>query len=138
MERPDVTLDLTWLGELRLAVTAGAPRFVLDSDGREGPSPMQALAAALAACMAMDVVEILRKGRHDLQALSVHVTGRRAGEPPRRYEAVALHFRIGGPVPPAAAERAVALSREKYCSVLHSLRPDLALTATFEIDISGR
>jgi putative redox protein len=134
METPEISLDLVWQGDLRLGVTAGAPGLVLDSDGRQGPSPMQALAAAVGACMAMDVVEILRKGRHDLRSLAVRVTGRRAAEPPRRFEALAVHFRIGGAVPTSAAERAVELSRAKYCSVLHSLRPDLALTAHFDIE----
>jgi putative redox protein len=43
---------------------------------------------------------------------------------------VTLHFEVTGDVPPERVERAIALSREKYCSVWHSLREDIALTVS--------
>jgi len=46
---------------------------------------------------------------------------------------VQLRFAIHGDVPAAAVERAITLSREKYCSVWHSLRPDIELTTAFDI-----
>jgi putative redox protein len=47
--------------------------------------------------------------------------------------AIDLRYRITGEVPPVAVERAIALSREKYCSVWHSLREDIAFTTSYEI-----
>jgi len=44
-----------------------------------------------------------------------------------------LKFDIRGDVPVAAVERAIALSRDKYCSVWHSLRQDITLTTTYAI-----
>ena len=132
-EKPPVLLDLTWDADLRFSgTTAGIP-FVLDSASKAGPSPMQALAAGLAGCMAMDVVHILTKGRHELRGLTLHLVGRRADEPPRRFVAIELTFEITGPVPVEQAERAVQLSREKYCSVWASMRPDIAFNVTATI-----
>ena len=83
--------------------------------------------------MAADVVDILRKGRHPLTALRATFTGARAEQPPRRFTHIELRFEIQGAVPPEAVERAIALSREKYCSVLHSFRQDIPVSISFEI-----
>ncbi len=94
---------------------------------------MQALAYALMACMAMDVVHILQKGRHDLKALKVHFDGERATEHPRRYTAMNLRFEITGDVPDEAMTRAIELSHDKYCSVSNSIREDIKFTTSFTI-----
>ena len=75
--------------------------MTLDSEAKAGPSPMQALAFALAGCMAMDVVHVLRKGKNDLRGLRVDLTGARASEDPHRFTAIALHYAITGDVPTA-------------------------------------
>jgi putative redox protein len=131
--KPSVTVELRWDGELRFNARVGSNQLVIDSDGRAGPSPVQALALGLAGCMAVDVVHILRKGRHPLQGLRVTLTGQRAEEEPRRLVAVDLHFALDGAVPNETAARAIELSREKYCSVWHSLRQDIALRTGFDI-----
>ena len=84
--------------------------------------------------MAADVVSILVKGRAGLEGLRTRLVGERRGEEPRRFVKIALHFVVTGAVPPEKVERALALSREKYCSVWHSLRQDIDLTTTFEIE----
>jgi putative redox protein len=80
------------------------------------------------------VIDILRKGRHGVTGLHITLSAERAAEPPRRLTRVALHFAITGPVPEAAAERAIALSREKYCSVWHSLRQDIDFRISFKVE----
>lgn len=132
-DRITTTAELTWDADLRFSAKSGGAQLVIDSRGEAGPSPMQTLAISLAGCMAIDVVDILRKGRHDLRGLRVTFSGLRAGEPPKRYESIALHYIIEGEVPEAAVERAIALSREKYCSAWHSMRQDIELTVTHEI-----
>jgi len=132
-DRITTTAELTWTSDLCLRATGGGSEVMIDSNGKAGPSPMQTLAISLAACMAIDVVDIIKKGRHDLLGLRVSFTGLRAPAPPKRYEEITLHYIIEGNVPPAAIERAIALSREKYCSVWHSMRQDIALTVTHEV-----
>jgi putative redox protein len=131
--RPDVRLEVEWEGDLRFRGRAGDVELVLDSDGKAGPSPVQALAFALAGCMAIDVVHILRKGRLDVAGLKAALVAERAGADPRRIVRVGLHFRVTGDVPADKVERAIALSHERYCSVWHSLRPDTEFTTSFEI-----
>jgi putative redox protein len=131
--RPPTIVDLEWESDLRLHAKAGENQLILDSAGVAGVSPMQALALALAGCMAMDVVHILRKGRHDLRGLRVRLTGQRAAEEPRRFTAIALHFVVSGSVQSDPIQRAVALSRDKYCSVWNSMRQDISLDVTHEI-----
>jgi len=111
--------------------------MVLDSAGLAGPSPVQALALALAGCMGMDIVYILRKGRLDLQGLKVALTAERAQEDPHRITAVAIDVTVTGNVPKEAVQRAIDLSHEKYCSVWHSMRQDIAFTTTFSVGMVG-
>jgi putative redox protein len=83
--------------------------------------------------MATDIVLILQKGRHSLEGFAVALTGDRASDDPRRFLRITLDFHVKGSIPAAAVERGIALSREKYCSVWHSLRQDIELTTTFDI-----
>ena len=131
--KPPVAAELIWSGDLRFGATSGVTALVTDGDSTAGPSPVQLLAIALAGCISIDVVDIIRKGRHPLTAFRSTVTGTRAPKPPRRLLSAHLQFHVHGNVPRAAVERAIALSREKYCSVWHSLRQDIELTTGFEI-----
>ena len=125
--------SLTWAGELTFNASSGTQHLTLDSNGVAGPSPVQALAFAIAGCMSMDVVEILRKGRHPATSLDVAFHGERAQEPPHRFTTVTLTFIVGGDVPGDAVRRAIALSHEKYCSVSNSLRGDIKFVTEFEV-----
>jgi putative redox protein len=131
--RPPLVAELVWSGDLRFEASSGANSAIIDGDSKSGFSPTQYAAIGLAGCMAADVVDILRKGRHPLTALRVTFTGTRAEQPPRRFLQIELRFGVHGAVPPEAVERAIALSREKYCSVWHSFRQDIALSTTFHI-----
>ena len=127
------TLELIWEHDLVLKGRSGDAEMVLDSAGKAGPSPVQALAFALAACMGMDVVYILRKGRLDLKGLKISLSAERAPEDPHRITAVTIDFVVTGDVPKEQVQRAIDLSHEKYCSVWHSMRQDIAFTTTFSI-----
>ena len=80
----------------------------------------------------MDLVHILMGGRHQVNDVQAHLEGERAQSGSHRFLRVRLHFVVAGVVTPEAIERAITLSRDKYCSVWHSLRPDIDLWVTFE------
>lgn len=127
---PDVRVDIRWAGTgLEFDGGAGgAVRVRVDGNGRAGPSPMQMMLLSLAGCTAADVVDILTKMRVPLEGLELVVEGDRAPSPPRRYERIRLEYRAS--VPEDAEDklrRAVSLSHEKYCSVIHTLRPDVVI-----------
>jgi putative redox protein len=132
-DAPPIHAELVWAGGLKFGATSGSTAIAIDSDGEAGPSPVQLLAEAVAGCMAIDLVLILTKGRHPLQALRITFTGERAPTPPRRFTRIDLTFHVTGDVPAAAVERALALSRDTYCSVWHSLRQDIAFTTNYQI-----
>lgn len=127
------TLELTWDRELIFHGASADAAITLDSAGKAGPSPVQALAFALAGCMGMDVVHILRKGRFDLRGLKVALVAERAQDDPHRITSVTIEFAVTGDVPDAQVQRAIDLSHEKYCSVWHSMRQDIPFTARFTI-----
>jgi putative redox protein len=126
-------VDLSWLGDLKFSAAAEHTSITLDTAGVEGPSPVQTLAIALAGCMAMDVVHVITRGRHPLRGLRAHLVGDRAEGDPHRLVRVALQFTVEGDVPRDAVDRAVQLSRDKYCSVWHSMRQDIDFNITVEI-----
>ena len=126
-------MELVWSDRLRFSATSGSNAIVIDGDGAAGPSPFRLVAFGLAGCMATDVVSILEKGRHGLTALRVSFSGERAAEPPRRFVRITVHFHLSGPVPRKAVERAIALSRDKYCSVWHSMSPDIELVTAADV-----
>jgi putative redox protein len=129
-------VSLRWRGDGLVFVggAPGGPQIVVDSDGNHGPSPTQTLLLALAGCMGVDVRMILEKARVHVESLDVDVEGDRVDEIPRRFHTVRLTYRVKGPAhhDQTRLERAVELSREKYCSVLHTLRPDLSLDVRIE------
>jgi putative redox protein len=131
--KPPVRARLTWQHDLVFDAESGQARATIDSDGVEGLSPMQAVAFGFAGCMSVDLAHILARGRHALRALTVSVEGHRASTEPARYTRFDLHYVVKGDIPRDAIERAIQLSRDKYCSVWHSLRQDIELNVTYEV-----
>jgi putative redox protein len=128
-----VVLDLEWLGDHRLRGRSGDVEMVMDSPPVAGPSPVQALAFGLAGCMAIDVLVVMKRGRFDLKGMKARLVAERAPTDPKRIVKVDLHYTLSGEIPPDRVERAIQLSRDKYCSVWHSMRPDIELTTSFEV-----
>jgi len=127
------TVELVWTHDLIFEGLSGEASIVLDSSGKAGPSPVQALALSLAACMGMDVVHILTKGRYGLRGLKISLVAERAQDNPHRVTAVTLDFAVTGAVATDQIQRAIDLSHEKYCSVWHSMRQDIAFTTRFSV-----
>ena len=131
--RPTVSLSLDWIRDMEFRNSAGFPGMELHSSSPAIASPPQALAYAVMACMAMDVVHVLKKTRCDLQGLTVRCEAERAAEPPRRFVSMRLHFDLIGRTSDHIVARAIELSRTKYCSVWNSLRTDITFETSFTI-----
>lgn len=99
-----------------------------------GLSPMEAVLAALCGCTSMDVVSILKKKREPLEGLLVTASAEQAAEPPRVFTRIHLTYRIRGQVSPKAAEDAVALSKNKYCSVSKMLEKSASVSYSIEYE----
>lgn len=121
---------LSWEAGLRFrGGEAAGPSIMVDGDNAAGPGPMVTLLLAAAACSGSDVVIILEKMRIKLREFRIEAAGIRREEDPRRYVAIHLTYRLSGSgLDEAKARRAIDLSLEKYCSVVHSLAADIAIT----------
>lgn len=130
------TVTVDWIDALRFAgTTPKGATITMDSAGTAGPSPMDVLLMAGGACSGMDVVSILEKMQVTLAHCRIELSGTRADEHPRRYLAITMRFRIKGEgLTEAKAERAVALSVEKYCSVMRSLDESIKVTTEIVIE----
>ena len=121
---------LRWQGDLRF--TGGdpnGPATAIDGDNATAPGPMLTLLLAAASCSAADVVLILQKMRVGLESLEVAGDGVRRSDDPKRYVSIHFTWTIRGTgLDETKARRAIDLSIEKYCSVIHSLAPDIAIS----------
>jgi putative redox protein len=100
-----------------------------------GVRPMELMLLSVGACSAVDVVHILRKGRHAVADVQVEVKGERADTDPKVFTKIHLHFVVrGAGLTGKVVERAVQLSAEKYCSASIMLgRAGCAITHDFEL-----
>lgn len=110
--------------------------FLIDGDGKAAYSPVQAFALAFAGCTGADIVDIATKMRVNFSGLAVQISGDRNSEAPRYFKAMRITYRVAGldPADRSKIERAIALSQEKYCSVLHSLRKDMQISSELVIE----
>ncbi len=114
------------VGSGHAMIVDGAPEY----GGRNtGARPMELVLAGAASCTAFDVVLMLKKARQEFTAFSVDAEAERATEDPKVFTAIKLTFRLtGAALDPKAVERAVKLSKEKYCSATAMLGKTAEIT----------
>ena len=105
-----------------------------DSAHTHGASPMEAVLMALCSCTSVDIVSILKKKRESIASLTVSATAEQAPAPPRVFTKIKLTYKIGGGVSKKAAEDAVSLSKNKYCSVSKMLEKSLEIDYAIELE----
>jgi putative redox protein len=122
-----------WINNQRFnGVASSGHTIVVDGDKVAGNSPMELVLIGLCGCTGYDVVSILQKKREPFTSLEVRAEAERAAEPPSVYTEIKLIYRVGGKVSRKAAEDAVRLSKEKYCSVSAMLGKTAKITAEIE------
>ena len=134
--------NVHWAGGLGMAFVAetGSGHLMTMDGSPEGggrnlaPRPMETLLAGAGGCTAYDVVLILKRGRHDVRGCEVRLSAERADADPKVFTRIGMHFIVSGRgVPPAAVERAVALSHDKYCSATAMLLKTAKIETSFEV-----
>ena len=129
------TTKLVWHEHFRFTGSDSRGRPVaIDAhlDGK-GAKPSDLLPISLAACTAYDIVNILHKQRQELRELEATMESEQDADPPWRFRRIAVRYVARGDVDPGKAQKALALSEEKYCSISATLRPVVDLT--FEIRV---
>lgn len=129
--------EITWRGDRSFDAGPAGRTHLIDGAAKAAPGPVETLLNSIAACSALDVIDIIEKRKTPLDRLAVRVTAERRPAYPRRIMRVDIEFLIDGPtIEPEAAERAIQLSFERYCSVAGSLAPDII--AETSLTLNGR
>jgi putative redox protein len=118
-------------GSGHTVVIDGAP----DAGGRDvGPRPMELVLAGAAACSAFDVVWILKKARQPIADCVVDAEAERAPADPKVFTRIHFVYRVAGRgLDARQVDRAVALSKEKYCSATIMLAKTAEITHELSI-----
>ena len=133
---------VTWMGPEGMSFVAqtGSGHIVAMDGAPDGggnnlaPRPMETVLAGTGGCTAYDVVLILKRGRHDVRGCSVKLTTERAETDPKVFTKIHMHFTVTGKgIPPAAVERAIAMSHDKYCSASIMLGKTADITTGYEV-----
>jgi putative redox protein len=112
-------------------VIDGAPEY----GGRNrGMRPMETVLIGAAACTAFDVVLILKKARQAVADCVVEAEAERAAIEPKVFTKIHLRYTVAGRgLDPKHVERAVKLSKEKYCSATIMLAKTAEITFDIEV-----
>ncbi len=132
----EVRLD--WLKDKTFVGTDSTNHAIViappDGDGNPGVKPSDLLLLALAACAAVDTVEILRKKRQTLERLEIRVDGTQDENPPWTFRKIHMRFLLQGDrLDARSVEQAIELAEEKYCSVAATIRATAEITRSYEI-----
>lgn len=103
----------------------------------QGVSPMESLLMAATACSGIDVISILKKQRQNITGFSAEAEGERtAVDGAKPFSRLIIHYKLEGEIDPQKAQKAAALSFEKYCSVTKSLNPKTVVD--FSVSVNGQ
>ena len=134
------TTTVQWIsGKHFIGIDSTHHSVVLSSrDDGVGVKPSDMLLIALAACTAVDIVEILSKKRLRLNGMEIVTTGEQDADPPWTFRKIHMKYRLSGPdLTAKAVEQAIQLSEEKYCSVAATVRATAEIKTEFEIICQG-
>lgn len=129
---------IKWTGNMAFSgVTPSGHEIIMDAADEvggqnSGARPTEFLLYAVAGCTGMDIVSILKKMRIDPTSFHMEVKGNRAEEHPKRFTDLHIHYAFEGDVPEDKIVRAIQLSKDKYCSVSHSV--NATITVSYSIN----
>jgi len=125
-----------WIGGKQFVGIDSTQHSVVLSTPDEGVGmkPSELMLVALAACTAVDVVEILAKKRQPLTSLEISASAEQDSDPPWTFRKIRLHYKLSGVgLTEKAVAQAIELSEEKYCSVSATLRGVAEITYDYEV-----
>ncbi len=105
---------------------------------KPGPSAMELVLMGAGSCSAWVVVEILRKGRQNVDDVIVELDADRAETPPKVFTRIHMHFIVKGrDLSEERVRRAIELSVDKYCSAVAMLKATVPVSHDFELIENG-
>lgn len=125
---------INWTGKMAFSsVTPSGHEIKMDAAqeiGGEntGARPTELLLNAVAGCTGIDIISILQKMRLEPTFFQMDVEGDRADDHPKRFTGIRIHYALEGELPEDKVIRAIQLSKDKYCSVSHSLNATISVS----------
>jgi len=125
---------VSWQHDLQFTCkTETGHTLELDGNG-ETMTPMESVLLSVGACSSIDVVDILKKSRKQVDDCVCQLDATRAEEAPRVFTSIHAHYIVKGEsLTEKNVARAVQLSAEKYCSVMLMLTGNVEITTSFEL-----
>ena len=129
---------IKWTGNMAFSgVTPSGHEIIMDAAAEvggqnTGARPTELLLHAVAGCTGIDIISILKKMRLNPSSFHMEVKGNRADEHPKRFTDIHIHYAFEGDLPEDKVIRAIQLSKDKYCSVSHSL--NATITVSYSIN----
>lgn len=109
--------------------------FPKEGESRVGPGPMEMVLLGVGGCTAIDIVDILAKGRETVESFRVEMESEKAADLPHVFTRIHMRYILQGDLKEANVRRAIDLSMEKYCSASIMLkRGGVAITTSFDIE----
>lgn len=133
------SVNVEWTGGMSFEAKVMDHKIIMDADPefggqKKGPRPKPLLLVALAGCTGMDIVSLLNKMRVEYKNLNIRVDGDTANEHPKKFTRITLTYEITGKnIDREKVEKAVILSKEKYCSISATLKDAVDIDYVIEI-----
>jgi putative redox protein len=129
-------LTINWKEKMAFSgVTPSGHEITMDASpefGGEslGATPMELLLSSVAGCTGIDIISILHKMRLEPSSFQMDVNGKRTDAHPKRFTTINIHYALDGDLPEDKVVHAIQLSKDKYCSVAHSLNSEITVSYT--------
>lgn len=129
---------IKWTGNMAFSgLTPSGHEILMDAaeevgGKNSGARPVEFLLYSVAGCTGIDIISILKKMRLDPSSFHMEVKGNRAQDHPKRFTDINIHYALEGDLPEDKVIRAIQLSKDKYCSVAHSL--NATITVSYSIN----
>lgn len=127
-------MNIAWTGQMSFSGSAPSGHEIkmdaaMEIGGQNsGPRPTELLLHAVAGCTGIDIISILQKMRLNPSSFRIEIDGTRAEEHPKRFTNIHILYALEGELPEEKVVRAITLSKDKYCSVSHSLNADISVS----------
>ena len=134
------SVNVKWVDGMAFEADIMGYKIMIDSDpdfgGQgKGPKPKPLMMVSLAGCTGMDIVSLLQKMRVEYDELDIFVEGELSEEHPKKFQRMTVIFKLKGEnIDRKKVEKAIELSKEKYCGVSASYKDVMEMDYRLEIN----
>jgi putative redox protein len=133
------SVNIKWIDNMAFEANVMGYKIMMDADPefggqQRGTKPKPLMLVALAGCTGMDIVSLLKKMRVEFKSLNILVEGTTTDEHPKKFTKMIVTYQIAGKdIDRSKVEKAVDLSKEKYCGVSASYQASIDIDYRIEL-----